>query len=79
MDFALLFLLFAPPDSGRVSVRQVAESGRVLEIGVSMSERVSPGVEIAAGSPPILSFRLFEGQSRKRFGGLDLVLDDAGH
>jgi hypothetical protein len=27
----------------------------------------------------LLTFRYFEGQDRRRFTGLDLVLDDAGH
>jgi hypothetical protein len=27
----------------------------------------------------LLAFRYFEGKDRRRFNGLDLVLDDAGH
>jgi hypothetical protein len=59
--------------------RIVAESGRVLEIAVAPSERATPPKLIAPGSPPLVSFRLFEGQVRHRFGDLDLVADDAGH
>jgi hypothetical protein len=59
--------------------RQVAESGRVLEIGVTPSERAAPPPEIAPGQPPLLRFRYFEGQAHHRFGNLDLVMDDAGH
>ena len=43
------------------------------------SERVSPPKLIAPGTPPLLSFRYFEGQARHRFGNFDLVVDDAGH
>lgn len=60
-------------------LQDVAASGRVLEIGITASERVSIMRPIAPGSAPILAFRWFEGQARHRFGNLDLVLDDAGH
>jgi hypothetical protein len=60
-------------------IRQIAESGRVVELGTPPSERVSPPPQIAPGAPPLLSFRLFEGKLRSRYGNLDLVLDDAGH
>ncbi len=59
--------------------RAVARSGRVLQIGIAPSERAEPKPEIAPGSPPLVSFRFFEGQMRHRFGNLDLVADDAGH
>lgn len=58
---------------------QIANSGRVATIAETPSERVAPPVRIAPGPPPLVSFRYFEGKERSRFGGLDLVLDDAGH
>lgn len=71
----LLFLL-ANQDG---LIKQVAASGRVLEISVSPSERLLPRPQIAPGAPPLLSFRFFEGKQRYRFGELDLLIDDAGH
>lgn len=76
--FSLLFFLAAGEDTASL-VKKVADSGRVLEIAVTASERVSPPPQIAPGAPPLVSFRLFEGKLRHRFGDLDLVLDDAGH
>lgn len=73
----LLFLLAG--SRSELLVRQVALSGRVLEIGTAASERISPPHEIAPGAPPLVSFRFFEGRQRHRFSGLDLVIDDAGH
>jgi len=60
-------------------VRLIAESGRVVEIATSPSERTEPLPKIAPGAPPLVSFRMFEGQMRHRFSNLDLVMDDAGH
>ena len=74
----LFFFLAANEDAAKL-IRAVAESGRVLEIGVSPSERANPPARIAPGLPPLVSFRYFEGQTRHRFGNLDLVMDDAGH
>lgn len=74
----LLLLLAANPNLEEL-IKQIGSSGRVLEIAVSDSERVSPPPQIAPGAPPLLSFRFFEGKQRHRFGDLDLVLDDAGH
>ena len=78
MTGVLLLLLLANGDIERLT-RQIAASGRVLQIAVSDSERVSPPPQIAPGAPPLLSFRFFEGKQRHRFGDMDLVLDDAGH
>jgi hypothetical protein len=75
---ALLLFLLAQDDTV-VLIRKIAESGRVLQVGVTPSERVSPTLQIAPGAPPLVSFRLMEGKLRHRFGNLDLVLDDAGH
>ena len=74
----LLLLLAADPKLDEL-MKSVASSGRVLQIAVSDSERVAPAPQIAPGAPPLLRFRFFEGKERHRFGGLDLVLDDAGH
>lgn len=60
-------------------VRMVAESGRIVEIATSPGERADPRPQIAPGAPPLVSFRMFEGQMRHRFSNLDLVMDDAGH
>ena len=57
----------------------IIRSGRVVELATSTQERISPRVEIAPGAPPVLSFRLFEGQEHHRFSDLDLMVDDAGH
>ena len=73
----LFFLLAASPSD--LLIRQVALSGRVLQIGTAASERVAPPPEIAPGAPPLVSFRFFEGKERHRFNGLELVIDDAGH
>ena len=76
MPFLLLALL--APDLERLT-QQVSDSGRVVEIAVPPSERLAPPPKIAPGAPPLVSFRLLEGQMRHRFSNLDLVLDDAGH
>ena len=78
MTGVFLLLLLVNGDIERLT-RQIAASGRVLQIGVSDSERVAPPPRIAPGAPPLLSFRFFEGKQRHRFGDMDLVLDDAGH
>lgn len=79
MSGLCLFLFFTSGDSTATLVHKVSESGRVFEIAVPVSERLSPAPEVPPGSPPVLSFRLLDGQLRHRFGNLDLVLDDAGH
>lgn len=58
---------------------QVADSGRMVSIAESPSERIAPLPPVTPGQPPLISFRYFEGKDRHRFAGLDLVLDDAGH
>jgi hypothetical protein len=60
-------------------VMQIAASGRAVSIGQSPSERIAALPVLAPGQPPLVSFRYFEGKDRRRFSGLDLVLDDAGH
>ena len=73
-----LFALLATGEVERLT-KAVAESGRVMEIATSPSERLAPPPKIAPGAPPLVSFRLFDGRMRHRFSNLDLVLDDAGH
>jgi hypothetical protein len=60
-------------------VMDILTSGKVVTIAQTPSERVAPLPPIPPGPPPLISFRYFEGKDRSRFGGLDLVLDDAGH
>ena len=75
----LFFFFLAANDDAAKLTRAVAESGRVLEIGVTPSERATPPPQVAPGQPPLVRFRYFEGQMRHQFGNLDLVTDDAGH
>jgi hypothetical protein len=63
------------PENTQVLVKQISESGRVLTLVPVLDD----GIRIAPGAPPLLAFRYLEGRQRGRFGGLDLVLDDAGH
>jgi hypothetical protein len=60
-------------------VLRIAASGRTASIGQSPSARIAPLSRIAPGQPPLVAFRYFEGKDRRKFSGLDLVLDDAGH
>lgn len=60
-------------------VMEIVASGRMASIGESPSQRIAALPRLAPGQPPLLSFRYFEGKDRRRFSGLDLLLDDAGH
>jgi hypothetical protein len=73
----LLSLQPAPPKTPALEdlLRDIGQSGRVLTLMRDLDE----GIRIAPGAPPLLTFRYLEGRERGRFGGLDLVLDDAGH
>ena len=77
----LLILLMMAANDGDLSrlTKDVAASGKVLEIAKSPSERVAPTREIAPGAPPLLAFRYFEAQKRHRLSNSELMLDDAGH
>ncbi len=77
----LLFALLARGEAERLTrlTKLVAQSGRVVEIAVTPSERLRPAQKIAPGAPPLVSFRMFDGRMRHRFSNLDLVMDDAGH
>ncbi len=57
----------------------IVQSGRVQTFAETPSQRVSPPPSAAPGPPPVISFRFFEGTEHRRFSGLDLTLDDAGH
>ena len=80
----LWLMLLAPDDTARKAavheqIEAIARSGRVLEIGEARARLADPRREIAPGAPPLLSFRYFVGAERRRFGKLDVMLDDAGH
>ena len=60
-------------------IREIANSGYVLEAGDREARLADPRLRRAPGVPPLLSFRYFQGADRGRFGKLDLMLDDAGH
>lgn len=55
-------------------LREVAASGATTALKPTRET-----LRIAPGMPPLLAFRELDGRRRGRFGGLDLVLDDAGH
>lgn len=78
MTIPVVVFLLAGGGSRDAAMRAV-ESGRVLEIAVTASERIALARQIAPGAPPLLSFRYFEGRLRHGYGDLNLVLDDAGH
>jgi hypothetical protein len=66
-------------DKVRRLVEEIDRSGQVLMIAEKADDRAEPPPRLAPGDPPLLAFRYFEGQSKHRFGQLDLVMDDAGH
>lgn len=74
----ILFLLLGVPSSTAI-IDQVLASGRVVGLGDTPDQRVSPRPMIAPGAPPLLSFRYYEGAVHHRYGNADLMLDDAGH
>jgi hypothetical protein len=63
----------SPPHD--VLIKQIVDSGHVLTLTRPFDDKI----RLAPGAPPLLAFRYLEGRQRGRFGGLDLVLDDAGH
>jgi len=62
-----------------VLLAQLSASGRTVSIADSPTQRIARLPALAPGQPPLVAFRYFEGKDRRRFNGLDLVLDDAGH
>lgn len=80
MNDLLLWLLMMMQPMPDLAMKQISDSGRVVEAAASPSTRVDEHPRLLApGPPPLLSFRLLDGKARHRFGDLDLVLDDAGH
>lgn len=71
----VLFFFLARPEA----LHSFAASGRVLLLNENSSARLNPLAAVPCGLPPLLRFRYLEGNSRNRFGNLDLVVDDAGH
>lgn len=55
-------------------LREITASGATTAL-----KPVHETLRLAPGMPPLLAFRELDGRRRGRFGGLDLVLDDAGH
>ena len=76
MKWIVLLILFSVPPS---TVEEIAESGRVVGVAESPSERLNPPAWVAPGAPPVLRFRYFDASDRGRFGDLGLMMDDAGH
>jgi hypothetical protein len=72
---AAFLLFFAPVDF----TDSLAESGILVGLADSPSERLSPPHLLAPGAPPVLAFRYFDASDRGRFGSLGLMTDDAGH
>jgi hypothetical protein len=79
MRYLGLLLLFALDERTAGLLDQITAAGQIVEVATPASERLAPSARIAPGAPPALGFRMIEGRLRHRFGGLDLVLDDAGH
>ncbi len=75
MTRLLLLLLLAAP----AELAEFEDSGRIVGIAESPSDRLNGGGLIAPGAPPVLSFRYFDASDRGRFGNLGLMTDDAGH
>ena len=69
----LLAALASEPASEKVLI------ARIVSAGDSPDWRVGPGMRIAPGPPPLVSFRYYEGKLHQRFGNSELMLDDAGH
>ena len=79
MRLGVLLLMMSAASAVENPVELVVESGQVVGIAETASERLGAPARIAPGVPPALGFRTIEGRLRHRFGDLDLVLDDAGH
>jgi len=60
-------------------VQQLTESGWVLSLGRSASERVSLLSQLPPGQPPLLEFRYLDEVSKYGLDRLRLMVDDAGH
>jgi hypothetical protein len=75
----LLLLLMLAPTGISDLIQEVADSGRVLSLAESPSDRVQPPLLLAPGSPPLLSFRNIDATERGLLTQSGLMIDDAGH
>jgi hypothetical protein len=79
MKWAIVACLLAAPVSEKDLVLRIADSGRCTALGETPDSRVAPGMRVAPGPPPLVSFRYYQGKLHQRFGNSELMLDDAGH
>jgi len=79
MKWFLLIALLAAPVSEDDLIARIAASGRCVSVAETPDSRVGPGLRVAPGPPPLVSFRYYQGKLHQRFGNSDLMLDDAGH
>jgi|KBSMisStaDraftv2_1062788.scaffolds.fasta_scaffold1134840_2 hypothetical protein len=79
MKWILLAVLLAAPVSENDVIARIEASGRCVSVAETPDSRVGPGMRIAPGPPPLVSFRYYQGKLHQRFGNSELMLDDAGH
>ena len=79
MKWFLLIAVLAAPSSEDDLIALIAASGRCVSVAETPDSRIGPGLRIAPGPPPLVSFRYYQGRLHQRFGNSDLMLDDAGH
>lgn len=79
MKWFFLIAVLAAPASEDDLIARIASSGRCVSVAETPDSRVEPGMRIAPGPPPLVSFRYYQGKLHQRFGNTDLMLDDAGH
>lgn len=79
MVWRLAVCLFLALEAGDQSIEMVVNSGRIIGLADTPSERLSPPTLVSPGAPPVLSFRYFDAADKGRFGNLGLMTDDAGH
>ncbi len=79
MKIVVLFCFLLTDLTTISSSEESALAGRCLLIGETPDARTTDLRSIAPGQAPLLSFRVYEGRGRGRFGNNDLMLDDAGH
>ncbi|HEY3457266.1 MAG TPA: hypothetical protein VGK64_21990 [Bryobacteraceae bacterium] len=79
MKWFLLIAVLVAPASEDDLIARIAASGRCVSVAETPDYRVGPGLRIAPGPPPLVSFRYYQGKLHQRLGNSDLMLDDAGH
>ena len=79
MKWVIIACLLAAPASEQDLIARINASGRCVGVGETPDSRVGPGMRLAPGPPPLVSFRYYEGKLHQRFGNSELMLDDAGH